>query len=123
MRRLIATVSVLMLLVSCSGDASESGRYQLGEFFISGPARLSDETESVTLENVGEFPHTLVVTRPSGQVVAASGLVQPDETITLDLTLEPGTYQFTCRIVGQDSEGQLVDHYERGMHATVSVGG
>lgn len=123
MRGFAAGVVALLLLAGCSGSASSSEQYQLGEFFISGPAGLSEETNSITIANGGEFPHTLVVTRANGKVVAASGLVSPNETVTLDLSLEAGSYQFTCRIVGEGADGELVDHYERGMHLGVSIGG
>lgn len=123
MRRVLIFAFLALLLGSCSGGASGSARYTLGEFFINGPAMLADTGDGITVENSGEYSHTLVVTRPDGQVVAASGLVGAGETITLDFDLEPGAYQFTCRIVGQDGEGRLIDHYERGMHTAVSVGG
>jgi hypothetical protein len=120
MRRLLALVFVL--IVACSGSTSASDPYRLGEFFINGPSAVSEDADGITVENTGEFPHTLVVSRLSGEVLAATDLVAPGETVTLPIGLEPDTYQFTCRIVGQGSDGQLVDHYERGMHATVTVG-
>lgn len=123
MTRVAVTAVFALVLAGCSGSASDSARYQLGEFFISGPEALVDGSDGVTAHNTGEFPHTLVVTRPDGHVIAASGLINPDETVHLDFALPPGTYQFTCRIVGQDAEGRLVDHYERGMNTTVSIGG
>lgn len=117
----VLLVLLAVLVAGCSASSSGSDHYQLGEFFISGPNVVSEQTESVSVENSGEFPHTLVVTRADGVVLAATDLVPPGQTVTLELALDPGTYQFTCRIVGQDSEGQLVDHYERGMHATITV--
>lgn len=122
MRRLVVVVA-LLLGTSCSPGASGEARYELGEFFISGPSTLSEQPGSLTVENTGEFPHTLVVTRPGGGVVAATDVVPPGQTLTLDLDLGPGPYQFTCRIVAQGSDGSLVDHYERGMHTMVSVEG
>ncbi|MGH8945577.1 MAG: hypothetical protein ACRDVL_05465 [Acidimicrobiia bacterium] len=121
MRRLLA-LSVL-LVVACSGSASGSDHYQLGEFFIAGPTRLSEETDSLIVENDGEFAHTLVVTRANGEVVAATPLVQPGETVSLSIDLDPGAYQFTCRIVFQEEDGQMFDHYELGMRTAVSIGG
>jgi hypothetical protein len=121
MRRLLVIVAVL--LAGCSAGSSRETHYQLGEFFISGPSLLSGDTDAITIENTGEFPHTLVVTRADGEVLTASDLVMPGQRVTLDLSLDPGAYQFTCRIVGQGTGGQLVDHYERGMHIAVSVSG
>lgn len=121
MRRLAALA--VFLIVSCSGGAVGAGDYQLGEFFISGPVTISEGTGAITVNNTGEFPHTLVVSTPDGSVMTATDLIMPGETVSLGLALEPGSYQFTCRIVGQGPDGQLVDHYERGMLAMVTVGG
>lgn len=121
MRRLFVLLPVLV--VACSGGAGGSGAYQLGEFFINGPTTLSEDTPAISVENGGEFPHTLVVSTPDGKVITATDLVAPGETATLDLALDPGTYQFTCRIVSQGPDGQLIDHFERGMHTTVAIGG
>jgi hypothetical protein len=54
-------------------------------------------------------------------VVAATDLVAPDENARLEVDLAAGVYSFTCRIVAQDSEGALIDHFESGMHASVRV--
>jgi hypothetical protein len=116
-------VVALLLSISCSPDATGEARYELGEFFISGPNTLSAQASTLTAENTGDFPHTLVVTRPGGGVVMATDVVLPGQTVTLDLELGAGAYQFTCRIVAEDSDGVLIDHFERGMHTTVSVGG
>ena len=40
---------------------------------------------------------------------------------TPEVDLAAGVYSFTCRIVAQDSEGALIDHFESGMHASVRV--
>lgn len=119
MKRLLAVGA--LLIAACSATSSASDYYQLGEFFISGPTALAQGTSQISVENSGEFPHTLVVSTPDGTVVTATDLVMPGETATLDFELAPGTYQFTCRIVGEGPDGELVDHYERGMHATVAV--
>lgn len=121
--RAFMIVAALLLGTSCAPGASGQARYELGEFFISGPKTLSEQAGTLTVENTGDFPHTLVVTRPGGGVVTATDVVPPGETVTVDLELGPGAYQFTCRIVAQGADGGLIDHYERGMHTTVSVGG
>lgn len=120
MRRLWLILAAMV--AACSGIAG-SGSYQLGEFFIDGPTTLSEGTAAISVENSGEFPHTLVVSAPDGRVITATDLVMPGEAASLPLELDPGVYQFTCRIVGQDGEGRLVDHYERGMLTTVTVQG
>ena len=64
---------------------------------------------------------TLEVTTNEGEVIAATDLIQPGHTTTLAVDLQPGTYQVSCRIVAENDEGQLIDHYELGMRHTVNV--
>jgi hypothetical protein len=55
--------------------------------------------------------------------VAATGLIPAGASVDLGLDLEVGTFSFTCRIVAQDGEGGLIDHFESGMSTTVDVTG
>lgn len=119
-RRLLAVGAALIAMTGCT-DAAAGGSFDLVEFAVDGPATLSASPGSVEVTNSGRFPHTLVVTDSEGSVVAATSLVQPGDSAGLDLDLQPGTYSFTCRIVAQDSEGRIIDHFEEGMHTTVSV--
>ena len=48
-------------------------------------------------------------------------MIQPGQTAGLGLSLEEGMYQFTCHIVSQTPDGEIVDHYEEGMAKTVTV--
>lgn len=123
MRRLAGLVlTILLVLGGCTGDSS-TPTYELKEFSIDGPGHVSEGTESLEVSNSGEFPHTLVVTDSSGEVIAATGLIQPGETSSLEVALDEGRYSFTCRIVVQDEEGAIIDHFEAGMNETVSVTG
>ncbi|HJQ77740.1 MAG TPA: hypothetical protein VJ948_10845 [Acidimicrobiia bacterium] len=122
MRRVLAGLAACLALAGCAGLA-ESVSYELVEFSITGPDQLGPGSTSLTVSNAGEFPHTMVVTDSSGEVVAATSLVQPEQSVELAVDLRPGRYSFTCRIVAQDSEGQLIDHFESGMAATVEVSG
>jgi small subunit ribosomal protein S19 len=79
-------------------------------------------TENMVGHRLGEFSLTRV-TDSSGGVVAATPLVQPGETAALEVDLAPGRYSFTCRIVAEDPDGNIVDHYEAGMNTLVDVGG
>lgn len=123
MRRIALLVVALALVGACAsaapvGDAA----YQLEEFSILGPEMLESGPGAVQATNTGEYAHTLVVTTEMGEVIAATDLVQPGETVSLDLELEPGTYRFTCRIVAE-VDGVLVDHYEAGMNRVIEVVG
>ncbi len=116
------TLAAALAISACATESAQQGSYQLTEFSITGASRLSQATEAIALTNVGQFPHTLVITDDTGHVVAATGLIPPGESTSLEIALEPGTYSFTCRIVAQDGEGNLIDHFESGMVATVEVG-
>ena len=118
----VALGLAMAVATACSATAAE-GTFDLVEFSVDGPAELSSETRSVTVTNSGEFPHTLVVTDEEGTAVAATSLIQAGESTELPLDLDSGRYSFTCRIVAQTTDGDLVDHYEEGMSATVTVRG
>lgn len=121
LRALSLAVS-LMAVAGCSSVAVGE-TFDLVEFAVSGPDTLSTTTGSVSVTNSGMFGHTLVVTDSTGTVVTATPLIQPGESADLELGLEPGQYNFTCRIVAQTSEGRFVDHFEAGMYTTVTVDG
>lgn len=120
--RIVIAIVIVAGLVSCSGDAV-TDHFELVEFAVHGPTQLDMGTEAVVVANSGTFPHTLVVTDSESRVVTASSLLQPGESVDLDLDLESGTYSFTCRIVVQTPDGDLVDHFERGMATSVEVTG
>ena len=111
-------------MVACSAQSGASDGYTLSEWVIDGPDRLATtDAAAITVSNTGEWGHTLVVTTESGEVVGATGLVGPGEAATLQLDIAAGAYTFSCRIVAQDDEGNLSDHYERGMYRSVTVTG
>jgi hypothetical protein len=121
MTRIRVTALILIALVGCSETGGGLSSYVLDEFSIDGPGRLGDGIETVTIENGGEFPHTLVVTDETGNVMAATSLIQSGESTGLTLDLDPGMYSVTCRIVTQTPDGDIVDHFEAGMHATLEI--
>jgi methionine-rich copper-binding protein CopC len=117
-------VTGMVLLAACSPQASSAGDYILREGAIDGSSRLSvSNAGTIQIQNTGEYAHTLVVTDETGQVIAATGLVDPGAQTSLQVDLEEGTYVFSCRIVSQDGDGNLIDHFEQGMHQTVAVQG
>ncbi|HEX6220970.1 MAG TPA: cupredoxin domain-containing protein [Acidimicrobiia bacterium] len=122
MSRRLVLVVVLLALCGCAGSTAGDG-FELEEFSILGPGDLDVGNNTITVTNTGMYTHTLVVTDGSGQVVGATSLVQPGETASLDLDLAPGQYSFTCRIVAEDPDGNIIDHYEAGMNALVDVDG
>ncbi len=117
-------LAVLALLVgACTGTTSDPSQYDLGEFYIDGPTGFVEDPNSLTASNSGQFAHTIIVTNGDGVVVAATDLIQPGETTTLDVDLTEGKYQITCRIVAEKDDGRIVDHFQEGMSLTVEVSG
>lgn len=119
--RLSLVAALLVAMTACSGSATTESGFDLAEWQIAGPGEMSTDTNSVEVSNSGSLLHTLVVTNSSGHVVAATDLIGPGDSTELTLDLDPGTYSFTCRIVAQNPEGEIVDHFEAGMNTTVSV--
>lgn len=114
-------VLLLLVIVACNTSVGE-GSFVLDDGSIDGPDRIdSSETSEFYATNVGEFNHTLVVADSSGRVVAATELIPPGTDVRLEVDLPAGVYSVTCRIVTKDEEGNLLDHYELGMHRTVTV--
>lgn len=122
MRRGALILALGFVLTGCVQTATGSASYHLSEFEVDGPGQLTGNVGPLTISNSGEFPHTLVIAESDGTVIAATDLIQPGQTVELDVELEPGEYQFSCRIVGQKPDGTIVDHYEEGMVRNVSVG-
>ena len=119
MRRL--TSLLLLAIVACSTGTADDG-FELREWSIDGPTRLPADAESIIVENAEEWPHTLVITTATGEVVAASDLIQPGVRQVLDVSPAPGLYLLSCRIVAQDDEGGVSDHYQRGMSHQLVIG-
>ncbi len=114
----------LALVAACSGPTPAVSSTAIGltegSITIADPV-LAVGTVSLDIVNTGQFGHTLVVTTDAGVVVAATGLVAPGASATLDVTLAPGGYQFSCRIVSVGGDGELLDHYQMGMRADVEA--
>ena len=111
------------IVVSCTGSSAENADFVLDEFTISGPTQIAAGVSTINAVNAGEFPHTLVVTTDQGVVVAATDLIDAGGSAALNVDIAPGSYQVTCRIVAQTENGDLVDHYEAGMHQLIDVKG
>lgn len=119
-----AFVVLMILTASCGTSASaETGpAVDLREFSISAQGPFASGANEITVTNAGEFGHTLVVADMSGAVVDATPVIAAGETRQFVVDLEPGKYEFSCRIVVQIDDGTLVDHYHEGMTTIVRVG-
>ena len=111
-----------MILTGCGSTPVDSAMIVLDEYSIDLSAPVVQTGPIVlTVENVGEFSHTLVVARADGSAVAATETIAPGSAVELPLDLEPGGYQVSCRIVVQLPDGTIIDHYEQGMLASMTV--
>ncbi len=69
---------------------------------------------TVTVVNVGRFPHNLTVTdKGGGKVYEQTANLRTNETAEFELSLEPGEYELYCSIPG---------HRDAGMVASLVVG-
>lgn len=115
-RVLVALLTMALFTTACGGgDPVSETDLILSEYAIEpGSSTLAAGQVTFVLDNVGELPHTVVISTLSGDVVAASDVVQSGEASEFTVDLDPGEYDFTCRIVAQ-FDGELIDHYELGM--------
>ena len=116
-------ILVVVLLVAGCGSAANEDSFLLDEGSIIGPDVIQQGAGELEIENIGEFNHTMLVTDEQGNAVAATGVLAPGTSTVLAVDLPEGNYQVSCRLVGQDSEGNIVDHYELGMFKQVEVVG
>jgi len=125
-RRVIpAMLSVFVIMVGAcgSGAAANTDRVELDEFSImTGEPRWAPGRVTLRVENVGARMHTLIITEDDGTVVAASDILDPDGSADMEVFLQPGEYELTCRIVVESGDGQIFDHYEQGMRTAINVG-
>lgn len=111
---------IAVLLLGACADVSPSRAVVLDEFSIDLPD-IAVSTGALVVENRGAFTHTLIVSDERGQVMFATGAIQPGATETLPVEFDPGTYQFSCRIVVGTDDGGISDHFERGMVAELQL--
>lgn len=119
MKRLLALA--MIVLAACTSGSPTASDIALTEFDVQMRSELTSGTTTLSIRNEGEFGHTVVVADESGQVVAATGLIGSGEVDEMTVDLTEGRYEFTCRIVFQNEDGSVSDHYEQGMRATVTV--
>lgn len=112
----------MFAVTACQASAGSSADVEVYEFAMD-PSISSFEAGSIELDvtNTGEYGHTLVITDSNGHVISAGDVIGPGDTAQLSVDLAAGRYSFTCRIVAQDDEGNVIDHYEQGMTADVVV--
>lgn len=121
MRKLVLLLAALAV-ASCQGPSASSAEVNLYEFGVEPSiSRFEAGTIALDVKNEGEYGHTLVITDAGGHVLSAGGVIDPGLTSRVSIDLAAGVYSFTCRIVAQDDDGVVLDHYEQGMSADVVV--
>jgi plastocyanin len=123
MRRLgLLLLLVAVLVAACGGgDATEGSagagdavEIVLTDFAVEPPAgSLEPGTYTARVVNEGGVVHALKVDGPTGERESAE--LQPGQSVELELDLsEAGEYELTCPVG---------DHRDRGMEASLAVGG
>lgn len=120
MKKLLVLAAILS---ACGSTASPAGApsVELSEGFVIAAGDFSPGVNEFSITNTGEFGHTLVIANQSGNVLDATDVIGPNESLDFSVDLPPGLYEFSCRIVAQIGDGTLVDHYQEGMHTQVEV--
>lgn len=124
MRPVAALLVVAALLGACSSPtpaARSNTEVRLDEFDITIDSPLAAGPVGLSVSNDGQFAHTLLVESPDGLVVSATDLIPPGATVEVDLDLPSGAYRVSCRIVVEDPDGGIIDHFQEGMRAGVAV--
>jgi len=127
MQRALA-LTFLVLAAGCGGGGNEDGSsddglgnieigtssgadYELfaSEFSFAPPFLVVEEagTYAISLRNDGSVPHNLTI-----EGVGKTPDVPPGETLTTELTLKAGNFEYLCT---------LGDHAEQGMTGTLNV--
>jgi plastocyanin len=115
-------VLVAGLAAACGGEdptdgdagAGDSLEIVLTDFAVEPPAgSLEPGTYTARVVNEGGVVHALKVDGPTGETESAQ--LQPGQSVELELDLgEEGEYELTCPVG---------DHRDRGMEASLAVGG
>jgi hypothetical protein len=121
----IAAVAAFAVATACgAADGADSLDVTLDEWQIGlSNTHYRDGAVELNVTNAGEFPHTLVVEGPDGEILAATDVIAPGGDASLQLELEQVAFRFTCRIVATTRDGALVDHFAAGMAASVASAG
>lgn len=122
---LLAVVAfVAMGLPGCAGG--EEIEVALGEWYIAAPrAPLKAGRVTISTHNNGVLVHEIEILKIDGTYqefeVAELEDLEPGSTNTLVVELPPGSYEIVCTIVEKTPGGTVLNHYDLGMHTTLTV--
>lgn len=114
MRRTAAALAFLgglgLLLSGCAGDDFVEGAIVVTTEmeFSPGDLEVAAGEQTFVVQNEGDLRHTFSINSIGEEVT-----VNPGETKSLVVQLEPGEYTYVCRIL---------DHEGLGMHGVLNVG-
>ncbi len=122
-RWLVGLVAVACLACGGGGGSSGAGSGTSGsqpvmfketEYSLSPDlVTLKPGSYTVTVQNVGQFPHDLHIATSDGSELGYSTVVKANETASFKVNLQqPGTYKLWCAVNAHDSLG---------MHGTLTV--
>lgn len=120
---LTLTLALIVLAAGCGGSGNEDGLgstqtgtssgadYELfaSEYAYAPPFLIVEKagTYTISLRNDGSVPHNFTI-----KGVGKTPDVPPGETLSTELTLKQGNYEYLCTIA---------DHAEQGMDGTLNV--
>lgn len=111
-RPLVVAALVVVVLSGCGDDGEQRSMTVVGtEMAFDAPDRTIEGDYTVTFRNAGTAYHELAFRNPSGDFVARRSIAA-GESIDLEVTLKPGTWELGCFEPG---------HYEAGMHRQLDV--
>jgi uncharacterized cupredoxin-like copper-binding protein len=111
------------------------------------PTEVKAGNVRIAVDNVGSITHEMVVVRaqdaaslpivkkagersvgavdeeaiPESDKMGESGDVAAGKTVTKTFKLSPGTYVLFCNIDNRNTDGTVVNHFVKGMRATITV--
>lgn len=110
---LVLALGLALATAACGDDGGDALELTVvgTEMAFDAPDRVEAGDYVVTFENAGEIHHEVAVKDASGQVLRRTQ-APAGGTSTMEVTLEPGTYELGCFEPG---------HYEGGMFRTLTV--
>jgi len=109
-------IACAVSIAACGEDAATGPRKVLfvvgTEMAFDAPASVPEGDYTVTFLNNGAVFHELAFKDPDGEFRARRTIAGGGQTITMDVTLTPGTWELGCFEPG---------HYEAGMHRELLV--
>lgn len=115
-----------VLLTGCGGGGGGNKvTVELREWAVV-PASTTIKSGKVTFEakNTGTINHELRVKRLGGAAPTVVDVIPSfpaGQTKSKEFTLTPGRYELSCELADPGPGGQIINHYQNGMHIEITV--